>query len=208
MPGEGPDVLVLEAEMDSGIIPHVDADARLEVDGQVQEFHDVRKAKLAAEHLGRIPSASQVYHLVTSGRYALWNVVEGVLDLAGPARIVELYVATLGFSKDNIAAMCQLLDEGRIGALTLVCSHYFKGTSGSIYDYAATELAARAQRFVSVRNHAKALAIALSDGRTVTVISSANLRSCKNIEVMLVTGDPAAYRFHSGWIGGLLHART
>lgn len=45
----------------------------------------------------------------------------------------------------------------------------------------------------------------LTDGRTITIESSANLRSCKNMEQMTLYGDPGLYSFHTGWIEGLCH---
>jgi hypothetical protein len=136
-------------------------------------------------------------------------MVPAVLDLASPARIDALYVATLGFSKNNVAEMADLLDRGIIGRLSLLCSHYFKGTSKGIYEIAADVMAKRpAARFRSLRTHCKILALRLTDGRTVTIESSANLRSCKNIEQMTVFGHPAVYEFHAGWMNTLFEDRT
>jgi hypothetical protein len=49
----------------------------------------------------------------------------------------------------------------------------------------------------------KLIAARLTDGRTVTIESSANLRSCKNIEFMTVYGHPDVYAFHTGWMDTL-----
>jgi len=70
-----------------------------------------------------------------------------------------------------------------------MCSHYFKSTSETIYNTARDAFTSRPQaHFCSLRNHAKLLAIQLDDGRSVTVESSANLRSNKNIESMSFFG--------------------
>lgn len=200
----GPDITAeLESEMD--LLPHLDGDQRQEVDGAARECRDARQIKHAADAIGPIPGPSQAWHLVVGGRWALWDAVPAILDLAAPATITTLHIATLGFSKLNVMELCRLLDEGKVGEVRLLCSHYFRGTSGGIWELAAAELAERQDRakFLSVRTHAKLLAIKLSDGRTVTVESSANLRSCKNVEQMTVIGDPGVYAFHVAWIDQL-----
>lgn len=199
---QGLDLDSLESEMD--LLPHLDADKRYEAEGIERETIDARKGK-AAEHLARIPGPRQALHLVTAGLYALWDTVPGILELAGAgARFESLHIATLGFSKANVAAMAEMLDSGRLDRLYLLCSHYFKGTSTPIYDYMAEQLAGRSNaRHLSIRTHAKVMAMKLADGRTVTIEASANLRSCKNIEQLTVYGDPELYRFHAGWIGDL-----
>lgn len=204
MPEAGPDITAeLEAEMD--LLPHLQGDIQHEDEGIERECRDARKIKTAAEAMGHIPTATQAIHMVISGRFALWDLVPAVLELAGGPIITSLHIATLGFSRNNIADLCQLLDAGRIGAVKLLASHYFKGTSGGIYDFAVAELDQRKDKakFLSVRTHAKLLLMHLSDNRTVTIESSANLRSCQNIEQMTVLGDPHLYQFHTAWIDDL-----
>lgn len=201
--GCSPDVLQIESELSD--LPHLDGDRRQEEADVTTRCRDARKEETAAAALGRIPGPREAFHLIVSGRFALWDFTPAVLSLAAPATIDTLHVATLGFSKPNVAALAQLLDTGAIGQARLLCSHYFKGTSQPIYDYAVEEIAKRANRaeMLSIRTHAKLLAMALSDGRTVTLESSANLRSCQNIEQVTAIGSPAVYRFHTRWIDDL-----
>lgn len=155
----------------------------------------------AAEAIDHIPWADEAIHLAVSGRFALWHIVPAVLKLSG-MRIDELIIATLGFSKRNISALCEMLDAGQIGSVHLLASHYFKGTSNDIYSHAETLFAERPGKahFISLRNHAKLLLFRLSDHRTITVESSANLRSYKNVETATLIGDPGLHAFHRGWI--------
>jgi hypothetical protein len=101
--------------------------------------------------------------------------------------------------------MTELIDRDDIQRLRLLCSHYFKGTSREIYDSMVSAFEARPGRmeYRSLRTHAKLLLLAFEDGRKMTVESSANLRSCKNIEQASIFGDPGLYAFHRGWIDGL-----
>lgn len=184
-------------------LPHLRADRRHDARLTRRLFRDARKIKSAVEAVGKIPDADEALHLVVSGRFALWHFVPAVLALAARP-IEELRIATLGFSRANIAALCDLIDAGRIGRASLLCSHYFQGTSAETYSYAERELGRRsAARFVSLRSHAKLVLLRMDDGRTVTIESSANLRSCKNIEQCTVIGSPQVHDFHAGWIDQL-----
>ena len=192
----------IEAEL--AALPHLVADLRyVEPDGIERVYRSVTAAT-AAETLGEIPGENRAIHLVINGRFALWDFVGAILILAGePVTIEQLHLATLGFSKKNIAQLADLLDAGKVGSVSLLCSHYFKGTSTPIYDFAVEQLSARGQRFLSVRTHAKVVLAKLSDGRVITMESSANLRSCKNIEQVVVAGIPGLYRFHAAWMESL-----
>lgn len=184
--------------------PHLPDDLRHERQVRAVEIRDARQARTASEAMGRIPGETEAFHLAIAGKFALWHFVEAALTLAG-CNIDMLHVATLGFSRKNITAMTQLVDRGDIRRVRLLCSHYFKNTSKGIYEYAAGEFQARpgSMDFLSLRAHAKLLLLALEDGRRMTVESSANLRSCKNIEQATVIGDPRLYNFHRQWIDDL-----
>jgi hypothetical protein len=43
----------------------------------------------------------------------------------------------------------------------------------------------------------------LSDGQQLSVESSANLRSCRNIEQMTLINSPSLHKFHARWIDQL-----
>lgn len=193
------DEALIEAELST--LPHLSTDQRFEEPLTVERLFRTQTAETAAETLGCIPGPNQAIHLVVNGRFALWDFVTATLKLAGEGiTINQLHLVTLGFSRKNIAELCVMLDANKIRSVWLLCSHYFKGTSGGIYEYAEAELAARHQRFASCRTHAKIVLIRLSDDRTVTFESSANLRSCKNIEQVVTCGLPGLYRFHAQWM--------
>ena len=192
-------VATIEAELDT--LPHLTGDLWFDDSTTVDRIFRSEAAETAAATLAEIPRQHQALHLVINGRFALWDFVAAILKLAGDhVTIKHLHLATLGFSRKNIRELIALLDSGKVESVALLCSHYFKGTSGGIYEYAQAELSTRAQRFASVRTHAKLVLIELSDGRTVSIESSANLRSCKNIEQMTVYGSPDLYRFHVNWM--------
>jgi len=148
-------------------------------------------------------------HFVCAGGYSLYHHIEAVLQIAAPARISYLGIATLGFSKDNLERLIGLLDAGRIGKLDFLFSVYFKSNEREICERLAHELGTRGQRVLSMRTHCKLLLIELGDGRDCyTIESSANLRSCKNVEQSTFTNDRALLAFHRGWLDELFQGEN
>lgn len=164
--------------------------------------------KNAAEHLDRLPDVGESFHAVMRGNYHAWDLVPAVLKLAAPATIERLSVATLGFNKSNATELLELFDAGQIIAVDFVCSCYFKSTCANEFGLLHEGLTARGQRIAAVRSHAKILGFELSDGRALIVESSANLRSCHNVEQFTLTHDAELLAFHRQWIGHLLTEGT
>ena len=161
-------------------------------------FVDYRANMEAYRHIDPLPAEGESLHGVISGKYALWELVPALIEQAG--NIEDLCIATLGFSKQNGADMIGLLDGGEVGRLTLIPSHYFKSTSGDIYDAVVPPLLERGQKVFAIRNHAKLILAKMQDGSCYVVESSANMRSCVNVETFVLTRDPDLYRFHVDWI--------
>lgn len=193
-------VALAEREMNSR--PHIDTDRRTPAMRHKAQVKDARQAMNAAEALGDPPGPHHAVHMLVTGRFSLWDCVPAIFAKCG--RIRFLRIATLGFSKDNVNAMAAMLDAGQVERLRLLASHYFKGTSVEIYTHAAETLGTRpAAEFLSVRTHAKLLLVELAGGRKLTLESSANLRSCKNLEQLTVIGAPEVHAFHAEWIDEL-----
>lgn len=168
---------------------------------------NARRLQNAIEHIGRLPEPGEAYHLVTAKQYSLWHIVKATLQLAAPAKIGRLTVATLGFSKQNLEELLQLLDSGDIGEVAFLFSVYFKSNEKEICQRLAHELTARGQRVVAMLTHAKILLIELTDGRGYVVESSANLRSCSSIEQITMMHDADLLQFHRAWITEVLEAK-
>lgn len=195
-----PGVALAEREMAAR--PHIDGDRRTPAMRHKAAVQDARQAASAAEALGDPPGPRHAVHILVTGRFSLWDCVPAIRAKCGQIRFLR--IATLGFSKKNVDAMASMLDTGAVSRLRLLSSHYFKGTSTEIYKHAADTLGTRpAAEFLSVRTHAKIVLVELAGGRTLTLESSANLRSCKNLEQLTVFGDPAVHAFHAAWIDEL-----
>ena len=79
------------------------------------------------------------------------------------------------------------------------CADYFAASDAQTYLYARQELTSRGARIAATRNHSKIILLAIGSDRYV-VESSANLRSCNNVEQFTLTHSPALYDFHRAWI--------
>lgn len=163
----------------------------------------------AAKELQRLPDEEESIHVIMRGNFNGWDLVPAVLRLAAPATIDSLYVATLGFNGANASELLELLDAGTIGSVTFLCSCYFQGSNTQEFERLSVELAKRGHWIKAARSHAKLLVIRLTDGRCIVVESSANLRSCRNIEQFAMTQSPALYEFHRQWMEDVFaHERT
>jgi hypothetical protein len=169
---------------------------------------DARRLQDAIEHIGRLPEPGEALHMVTAKRYSLWHVIQATLQLAAPAHIAYLGIATLGFSKQNLDELLAAIDAGYIGKVDFLFSVYFKSNERESCERLAHELTTRGHRVVACLTHAKVLLMQLSDGRAFVVESSANLRSCSSIEQIMLTQDRELFQFHRQWINELMEAKT
>ena len=158
------------------------------------------QSKNAVKEIASLPDLEESLHIICRGNFPLWSIVPAVLKLSGGATLDALHVATLGFSASNATDLLTMLDAAQVKAVAIVCSVYFERQNPAEYRMMADGLAARSQRIVALRSHAKVIAMALSDGRRFAVESSANLRSCRNLEQITFTQSPDLYAFHAGWI--------
>jgi hypothetical protein len=168
---------------------------------------DATQRKNAVRDISELPGLEESLHVVCRGNFPLWSVVPAILTLASPAVIEHLAIATLGFSASNATALLDLLDAGQIESVAVVASVYFERQNPAEWKMAYDGLAARGQRIVAIRSHAKVIALALTDGRRFAVESSANLRSCRNLEQFTLAQSPELYAFHSGWINDVVAAQ-
>jgi hypothetical protein len=74
----------------------------------------------------------------------------------------------------------------------------------AIYSDLAANLHRRGHRIAAVRSHAKLFLFELTDQLHIVIESSANLRSCRNVEACLISNDRALLLFHCSWMLKLL----
>lgn len=157
-----------------------------------------------ATTLGRLPAPGESYHLVCRGNWPAWALIPAFIRLGCGATIDTLHIATLGFSRANGEQLLSMLDDGLIHHVSMAISCYFKSNESGMVEWLAHELKHRGHRFAAVRNHAKVIAVGMTDGSAITVESSANLRSCRNVEQFTITNNADLLKFHQQWIDTVL----
>lgn len=89
--------------------------------------------------------------------------------------------------------------------IDLVCSVYFQAHNREHYDDLDREFNARGFRLAAKLNHAKVMALELSDGRRFTIEGSGNLRSCGSVDNVLITADAGLFEFYKGNVERLIN---
>lgn len=188
--------------------PETTPQHRLRTKATRRTFKQLLNVSNAAHAIDRLPDPDEAVHVIMSGNFAAWDIVPAALRLAG-CGIAELFIATLGYNCKNARELFSLLDSGEVRQVGFVCSCYFRDSNTKEFAELADGLEERGQRIAATRSHAKVIAMRFTDGRTCTTESSANLRSCRNLEQLTLHGDPAVYDFHTAWITEQLsHGRT
>jgi hypothetical protein len=112
-----------------------------------------------------------------------------------------LRLATLSFSRRNVAELCRLLDTRQVERLTLLCSDFMHKSNSAVYQGACTELVeARGQTVASARSHCKVATLAFRDGLRLSFEGSANARTNRNTEQVTCINDPGLHDWHAQWI--------
>ena len=216
-----PDLAEIDFDQPWTDAPEFDTDAHPEIDVSAGLARDLAKMRTptrrllrdfrldpeAFRHLKRLPRPGQSLHGVISGRYALFDLVPALIERTGEP-IANLHLVTLGFSKQNGADLCAMIDARQVRRAALVCSYYFQKTSAQIYDAVIPELLKRNARVKAMRSHAKMILARMAGGARFVVESSANLRSCKNVEQFVLSNDEPLYTFHRRWLDGEILDRS
>lgn len=154
----------------------------------------------AAKALHRLPEAGESVHVIMRGNYNSWDLVPAVLRLSEPATIATLNICTLGFNQQNAEQLIAMLDDGQVARCTFICSHYYRSVEADVYDRLYADMTSRGHQCLAMRCHAKLLLFEMTDGRHYVIESSANLRSCRNIEQFVLTHHRGLLEFHRGWM--------
>jgi len=163
-------------------------------------FMDARREKNAIEHVISLPKPEESLHLIVDGRFEPCDMIPATRRLSDPATIKSLTVTTLGLNEDNIAQICRAIDAGKIGTATIITSHYFRAAERPLYEWMKKEIEQRGGRVRGLRTHAKIMLMETTDGNCYVVEGSANLRSCKSVEQMVMTNSRPLFEFHQTWI--------
>ena len=96
-------------------------------------------------------------HLLTAKRFALFNVIEAVPDLASPGDDPILGNLHVGFSTANVEALAAMLDASEVERLDFVFSVYFQSLEKENCERLTVELGRRGARIIALLQHARFL---------------------------------------------------
>ncbi len=152
----------------------------------------------AVAHLAPLPGPGEIVHGVTDGRFSGWSLATAAIELLGQP-VDELTVSTLGYNRQSLDSLVELLDAGTVRSVLLNVSNYFRHSDREIFARIRHELESRGQRVAVTRSHAKLILLRTAD-RSIVVETSANLRSSMNWEQFVISDDAALLNFHREWI--------
>lgn len=165
-------------------------------------FHNAARTEAAIDALNGLPAAGETWHVLMPGAYDSFDLIDAMLEHAAPATIEALHLASLGFNARNAKRLLKMMDADQVGRCTLtVCVYYEAEHNERDTCYLlAQELPRRGGWYVATRSHCKIIAARFTDGRCYVIESSANLRSCRNLEQFTITHDAALFDFHRVWL--------
>src|SRR5262249_5994629 len=124
-----------------------------------------------------------------------------LVNAHGNARHVRL--ATLSYNGRNLTEMLRLLDGGGCTRLTLLTSTFFRNKNGALYHETCDELRRRGAIVAAQKTHAKVMALDFGNAK-LSVEGSANLRSNRSIEQVLLARHDGLHDWHAAWIDSLV----
>jgi hypothetical protein len=162
---------------------------------------DARRLERAVEAVDRLPEPGEYLHFVVGGEFRGFDLLPAMLRLAKSERFDALTLTTLGFSRENLEDVGKMVVAGTIppGDLRILASDFFRRADREIWQFGSDLARSLGFGFRSSRNHTK-LTLACIAGKAYVVESSANLRSCANLEQFTMTQSRELYDFHAGWI--------
>ncbi|MCG2682519.1 MAG: hypothetical protein L6306_02770, partial [Planctomycetales bacterium] len=169
-----------------------------------RRFLNQLQVENAARHLDRLPEVGESFHGIMSGNFHAFAFLPAIVRLASGAKVAEANICTLGFNQVNTFELFDLLDKDDVKKCTFIFSCYYRSNEPEVADALIDGLRTRGQRVAVIRNHAKVILAELDDGRCFTWESSANMRSCRNIESYILTHDRPLLEFHRSWMNELL----
>ncbi len=143
-----------------------------------------------------------VTRAILAGTFIFGDFIQAVVAAYGPAKVK---LSTLSYSAENVDALWTSFQDGHIESLDFITSDFFYSHyRDTLWKMLVTNLPRERCRYAVAGSHAKVCVI---HGRehTCVIEGSANLRSCQNVEQVLISVDDAeAVRFHSKWIDRII----
>lgn len=155
-------------------------------------------ARAVLEHL---PEPGGRTHCILRGDFVLCDLIPAIIAARG--RCEHLHIATLGLSIANADTLAMLHERGLVGAITLVCSHYFAQVDKTTTFREVKQRLQGHATLIITRSHAKVIGLPTASGDNFIIEGSSNLRSSDNTEQMVIFNDAETLDWHRHWISQL-----
>lgn len=147
-----------------------------------------------AEAMAEAMEYGNDYFALVSGKFIFGDFIEA---LCFKKRLApsEIYITTLGMSKDNVDSIVNLVDYLRCRKVNLIISHYFEGVERyGIMPYIRQEFSGRPIDVAVLQSHCK-IALIFSHKGNIMISGSANLSSSNNVENFIIMHDETTIAF-------------
>jgi hypothetical protein len=145
-------------------------------------------------------AGAEVKHGINPQAFDFGSFIPHVVRMLGD-RECTAYISTWTMNHQHGLTMLEMLDDGRLKALTLCTDPYWKRREAAVANQVITGLMTRNQRYVAFKNHVKCIAIAAPESvsgsvaRTCVITGSANLSAQPRCEQYVLTTSPVVYQF-------------
>ncbi len=166
----------------------------LTFDGQVADQQEIPKLSTEpaafenAEYMADSIDYSRDYFAFVPGNFIFGDFLEALIF---KKRLVpsQVYITTLGMSRDNVDSIVNLVDYLGCKRVSLIVSHYFAGVErNKLLPYMRQEFAGKPIDVAVLQSHCK-IALIFSEKGDVLVSGSANLSSSNNVEQFIIMHD-------------------
>jgi len=157
---------------------------------------DYCEYKYAADLAKNINLNNRTFAIV-NGSFIFGDFIEALL-VEHKIKAVEMQIATLSLSQENVDSLAGLMKQGYIEKLTIIGSDFFathEKYNLVPYMYEKLDIDNRFQLVVA-RSHTKICCFETSKGNKFVIHGSANLRSSGNYEQVVIEKNADLYDFN------------
>ena len=143
-------------------------------------------------------AGAEIRHGINPLAFDFGSFIPHIVEQLGGANCTA-YISTWTANANHVKTLIDMLDDGRLTALTMATDPYFKTREAAVCNQLITGILRHTPRarFLAWKNHCKIICIANADQtRFCTVTGSANLSAQPRTEQYVLTTAPDVYRFY------------
>jgi len=158
-----------------------------------------RNALNLAKQIGDIKPDDR-YFCLLDGNFIQGDFIEAWI-IHNQWNVTEMTISTLSLSENNVDSLGNLFYGDYLQKLNIIVSEYFFAHERhNLVPYMYKELDQNnAFQLAVARVHTKICLIKTECGKEILIHGSANLRTSKNVEQIMIECDPELYEFNNSW---------